>query len=105
MEMGRFEKRFVNSASHGRRVADHAVELLQTANPQPGLRLLDVGCGNGTALIHVAKTLRLAATGVDVDTEQIEAAAALSASAGDRAEIPMRQEEQVLAAHGHATPV
>ena len=35
MKMGRFEKRFVNSASHSRRVAEHAVHLLQTANPQP----------------------------------------------------------------------
>ena len=76
MKMGRFEKRFVNSASHSRRVAEHAVQLLQTANPQPGQRLLDVGCGNGAAPIHVAKTLGLAVTGVDVDAEQIETAAA-----------------------------
>ena len=76
MKMGRFEKRFVNSASHSRRVAEHAVHLLQAANPQPGQRLLDVGCGNGAAPIHLAKTLGLAVTGVDVDVEQIEAAAA-----------------------------
>jgi tRNA1(Val) A37 N6-methylase TrmN6 len=76
MRMGRFEKRFVNSAGHSRRVAEHAVQLLQAANPQPGQRLLDVGCGNGAAPIHAAKTLGLAVTGVDVDVEQIEAAAA-----------------------------
>ena len=76
MKMGRFEKRFVNSAGHSRRVAEHAVQLLQAANPQPGQRLLDVGCGNGAAPIHAAKTLGLAVTGVDVDVEQIEAAAA-----------------------------
>ena len=76
MKMGRFEKRFVNSSSHSRSVAEHAEELLQTANPQPGQRLLDVGCGNGTAAIHVAKTLGLAVTGVDVDPAQIQTAAA-----------------------------
>jgi cyclopropane fatty-acyl-phospholipid synthase-like methyltransferase len=76
MKMGRFEKRFVNSHSHSRRVAEHAVQLLQAADPQPGQRLLDVGCGNGAAPIHVAKALGLAVTGVDVDAEQIETAAA-----------------------------
>ncbi len=78
MKMGRLEKWFVNSAGHSRRVAEQAVQLLQAATPEPGLRLLDVGCGNGTAPIHVAKTLGLAVTGVDVDTKQIEAAAAAS---------------------------
>lgn len=76
MKMRRFEKRFVNSASHSRRVAEHAVQLLQAADPQPGQRLLDVGCGNGAAPIHVAKTLGLAVTGVDIDAEQIQTAAA-----------------------------
>ena len=76
MKMGRFEKRFVNTASHSSRVAEQAHQLLQAANPQPGQQLLDVGCGNGTAPIHLAQTLGLAVTGIDVDTEQIEAAAA-----------------------------
>jgi ubiquinone/menaquinone biosynthesis C-methylase UbiE len=78
MKMGRFEKRFVNSASHSRRVAEHAERLLRTANPQPGQRLLDVGCGNGAAPIHLARALGVAVTGVDVDAEQIETAAATS---------------------------
>ncbi len=75
MKMGRFEKRFVNSARHSSRVAGHAQQLVQTADPRARQRLLDVGCGNGAAAIHIAKTLGLAVTGVDVDTEQIEAAA------------------------------
>jgi len=83
MKMRRFEKQFVNSSNHSRRVADHAVQLLKAANPQPGLRLLDVGCGNGAAPIHVARTLRLAVTGVDVDPEQIEAAAAAGKGLAD----------------------
>ena len=76
MKMGRFEKRFVNSDVHSRRVAEHALQLLGTANPKPGQQLLDVGCGNGAAAIGLANTLGLVVTGVDVDTEQIEAAAA-----------------------------
>ncbi len=74
MEMGRFEKRFVNSARHSSRVAERAQQLVRTANPQPGQRLLDVGCGNGTAAVHLAEALRLAVTGVDIDTDQIAAA-------------------------------
>jgi len=83
MKMRRFEKQFVNSSNHSRRVADHAVQLLTAANPQPGLRLLDVGCGNGAAAIHVARALRLAVIGVDVDPEQIEAAVAAGRGLAD----------------------
>jgi ubiquinone/menaquinone biosynthesis C-methylase UbiE len=75
MKMGRFEKRLVNSAGHSSRVAKQAQQLLRAANPQPGQRLLDVGCGNGATPIHLARTLGLAVTGIDVDPEQIEAAA------------------------------
>jgi ubiquinone/menaquinone biosynthesis C-methylase UbiE len=74
MKMGRFEKRFVNSARHSSRVAERAQQLVRTVNPQPGQRLLDVGCGNGTAAVHLAKALGLDVTGVDIDTGQIAAA-------------------------------
>jgi ubiquinone/menaquinone biosynthesis C-methylase UbiE len=75
MEMGRFEKRFVNSSGHSCRVAEQAHHFVGTANPKPGQRLLDVGCGNGAAAIGLADTLGLTVTGIDVDTEQIDAAA------------------------------
>jgi ubiquinone/menaquinone biosynthesis C-methylase UbiE len=76
MKMGRFEKWFVNSDVHSNRVAEQAHQLVRTANPRPGQRLLDVGCGNGAAAIGLANTLGLVVTGIDVDTEQIDAAAA-----------------------------
>ena len=77
--MGRFEKRFVNSPGHSSRVASRAQQFVQMADPRPRQRLLDVGCGNGAAGIHLAKTLELDVTGVDVDAEQIE----LATAAGD----------------------
>jgi ubiquinone/menaquinone biosynthesis C-methylase UbiE len=76
MKMGAFEKRFVNSPRHSARVTRRAEQLVRTANPRPGQRLLDVGCGNGAAAIHLARALGLSVTGVDVDPEQIEAAIA-----------------------------
>ena len=74
MKMRPLEKRFVNGAKHGKRVASAAERLVRTADPQPGQRLLDVGCGNGTASIHLARTFELDVTGVDVDPDQVELA-------------------------------
>jgi ubiquinone/menaquinone biosynthesis C-methylase UbiE len=74
MKMGSFEKRFVNRAGHSQHVAEHAEQLVRLADPRPGQRLLDVGCGNGAAPVHLARTFGLETTGVDVDPEQIEAA-------------------------------
>jgi ubiquinone/menaquinone biosynthesis C-methylase UbiE len=76
MKMNRFEKLFVNSFKHSRRVAQHAHRLVGRANPEPGQQLLDVGCGNGAAAIGLVNTLGLVVTGIDVDAEQIQAAAA-----------------------------
>ena len=76
MKMSSFEKRFVNSVRHSRRVADRAEERLHAANPQPGEHLLDVGCGNGAAAIQLAQSLQLTVTGVDIDPEQIKTATA-----------------------------
>ena len=72
--MSAFEKRFINSTAHGRRVAEHAVRRLRHVPIEAGRSYLDVGCGNGLATIHVADTLRLRAVGVDVDAAQIAAA-------------------------------
>lgn len=74
MKMGPFEKRFVNAAAHSRQVAEAAVRRLRQVPLHAGWRYLDVGCGNGRAALHVAETLGLRATGVDLDPAQIELA-------------------------------
>ena len=74
MKMGAFEKRFVNAAAHSRQVAEQAVGRLRHVPLHAGWRYLDVGCGNGLAMLHVAHTLGLRAAGVDVDPAQIELA-------------------------------
>jgi ubiquinone/menaquinone biosynthesis C-methylase UbiE len=84
MKMGPLEKHFVNSSAHSRRVCEHAVRRLQHVPVEAGRTLLDVGCGNGLATIHVADALKLRAVGVDVDPAQIALA---RRAAGDRADV------------------
>jgi len=74
MKMGQFEKRFVNSARHSGHVAERAERRLRSTDPEPGQRLLDVGCGNGAVAIRAARAFGLISVGVDLDPEQIEAA-------------------------------
>jgi ubiquinone/menaquinone biosynthesis C-methylase UbiE len=74
MKMRGLEKRFVNSPDHSDRAAQEAERRVRELDPQPGERLLDVGCGNGAAVLRLARILRLDAVGVDVDREQIGAA-------------------------------
>ena len=69
--MASFEKLFVTSDRHSERVARHAQRLVRLAGPEPGQRVLDVGCGNGATAIQLAQTFGLDATGVDVDPDQI----------------------------------
>jgi ubiquinone/menaquinone biosynthesis C-methylase UbiE len=74
MKMTKFEKSFVNSTGHSRRVAEYAEEMLGMVGFAPGQSYLDFGCGNGAAAIHLAAKRHLKVTGIDVDPEQIEAA-------------------------------
>ena len=77
-KMSSFEKSFINSDRHSWRVSQNAERLVRLANPQPGQRYLDVGCGNGTATINIGQRFRLDVTGVDIDAEQIALAKASS---------------------------
>jgi SAM-dependent methyltransferase len=70
------EKLFVNAEGHARQVARRAERLVRLADPRPGWRLLDVGCGTGAAAIHLAATLGLEVAGVDVDPRQVALARA-----------------------------
>jgi ubiquinone/menaquinone biosynthesis C-methylase UbiE len=74
MKMNRVEKLLVNSPARSGRVARRATELLELAQPQPGQKYLDVGCGNGWAAIAAVQRYGLRVTGVDVDPDQIRRA-------------------------------
>jgi ubiquinone/menaquinone biosynthesis C-methylase UbiE len=75
MRMNRLEKLFVNSDRHSKRVATQAVQRIRRIDHKAGQRLLDVGCGNGAASLHLAQTFAVDVTGVDIDPEQIQFAA------------------------------
>ena len=74
MKMGNFEKRLVNSPSHSQQVSQHAERLLNLIDVAAGQTYLDVGCGNGSAAIHLARKYQLKVTGIDVDPDQIRLA-------------------------------
>ena len=63
----------------------------------PGMRLLDVGCGWGSLVIHAAREYGVAAVGVTVSQEQAAFARAAVASAGlgDRVEIRVQDYRDV----------
>lgn len=81
--MNRIEKFLVNSRIRSRSVARHAGRMLGRIESAPGARYLDVGCGNGAAVIHVARCFRLRVTGVDADPDQIRAARAADRDTAD----------------------
>jgi ubiquinone/menaquinone biosynthesis C-methylase UbiE len=98
--MQAWEKRFVNSRRHSRRVASQAESRLRPIHPRPGDRLLDVGCGNGAAAIHLARTYELDTTGIDTDPDQIHAAAEaangladIGFTVGDATTLPFQDRE------------
>ena len=74
MQMRRIEKLFVNSRRHSSRVAARALARVRVLDPNPGERLLDLGCGNGAAVLTLAKELGLQVVGVDLDPHQIDLA-------------------------------
>ena len=56
-------------------VSDHAGDLVALLDPQPGERILDLGCGTGRLAAAIAEC-GAAVTGVDNDAAMIEAARA-----------------------------
>jgi SAM-dependent methyltransferase len=76
MKMTSIEKHFVNGPARTRAVAREVSELLERIPVVPGSRLLDVGCGVGSAACAIAERGDLEVVGVDVDQAQIAAAQA-----------------------------
>lgn len=66
---------------------------------EPGMRVLDVGCGWGSFAIHAAKTYDVTVTGITLSPPQAELARAKVASAGveDRVQIHVADYRQLLA--------
>ena len=54
-------------------VSDHAGDLVALLDPQPGERILDLGCGTGRLAAAIAEC-GASVTGVDSDAAMIEAA-------------------------------
>ena len=67
-------------ARNARFVAELGMPVVELLNPQPGERILDLGCGDG-ALTEKLVALGCRVVGVDSSTEQIEAARALGLDA------------------------
>lgn len=66
---------------HGRGVVATG-ELLRLLDPQPGERILDIGCGIGGPARWIAAKIGCHVTGVDLTPEFCEAADALNAACG-----------------------
>lgn len=54
------------------------VELARRASPEPGIRVLDVGCGLGGSARYLASEYRCRVTGIDLTAEYVDAANALT---------------------------
>ncbi|MEU9130089.1 cyclopropane-fatty-acyl-phospholipid synthase family protein [Kitasatospora sp. NPDC048540] len=64
---------------------------------RPGMRLLDVGCGWGSLVLHAARHYGVTAVGVSISVEQVELARGRVAEAGlgDRIEIRLQDYREV----------
>ncbi|WP_084265934.1 SAM-dependent methyltransferase [Actinomadura macra] len=62
-------------------------QMIRRLNPAPGTRILDVGCGNGTPGVRLARDRRVQVVGVSVSRRQVERGNERAAQAGlaDRA--------------------
>jgi SAM-dependent methyltransferase len=67
-------------ARTARFVADYGVSVLERLDPQPGERILDLGCGDGALTIEIERA-GASVVGVDASEEQIAAAKALGLDA------------------------
>jgi trans-aconitate methyltransferase len=67
-------------ATNARFVADHGLPVLELLNPQPGDRILDLGCGDGALTIKL-KAVGGEVVGVDASENLIQAAQALGLDA------------------------
>ena len=56
--------------------------LAETANIQPGARILDIGCGFGGSSIYLARKYHARCTGITISPLQVEMASADAAAAG-----------------------
>jgi ubiquinone/menaquinone biosynthesis C-methylase UbiE len=76
MKMTAIEKRFVNAAARKQAVAREVTALTRRFEIAQGARVLDVGCGVGSATRALAERGDIEVVGVDVDPAQIAAAQA-----------------------------
>jgi trans-aconitate methyltransferase len=67
-------------ARTARFVAEYGASVLERLDPQPGERILDLGCGDGALTIEIARA-GASVVGVDASAEQIGAAKALGLDA------------------------
>jgi 2-polyprenyl-3-methyl-5-hydroxy-6-metoxy-1,4-benzoquinol methylase len=67
-------------ATNARFVADLGMPVVELLNPQPGDRILDLGCGDGALTIKL-KQLGCEVVGVDASENLIQAAQALGLDA------------------------
>jgi cyclopropane-fatty-acyl-phospholipid synthase len=67
---------------------------------QPGMRLLDVGCGWGGMVMHAARQHCVSAVGVTVSTHQVELASKRVAEAGLADRVQIRNQDYRLVSDG-----
>ena len=52
--------------------SEKANRLIRLLNPNPGSRILDVGCGTGEFLVRVAEKYHVTCEGIDINYQSIE---------------------------------